>query len=180
VRRDANSSRNEAKFEFERFMNLASKSIVITVGLIVVFAIGWMLRTRYETYRIRHNSEVHATNATKNHLGDLAAALEGLEESRGAVFNGSSDTNFVITGREMYSLLSVDVDNLDFARPTAEMRRRRAFYDEWGNELHGRLSLHAGRMHVALWSSGANQVDEQGKGDDILVEDDANVGKTSS
>jgi hypothetical protein len=147
-------------------------TLLILVSIILVawaFFFGWPAYLKYEMHR---NGEAHVIAYEHEDLQNLGHGLTFFCEFEKKDLLQSPSTNQSLSGAELYERLSQSKDALGMARPSEESISRRTFCDRWGNPIQGNVIRHGNKMHITLWSDGPNLRDEQGKGDDIIVEVD--------
>lgn len=145
------------------------------VGLLTAVALAvfsWPYFVKLDT---RRRAESHLVQFTRQDIKNVSLGLLLLCELEKKWCGEVRDGETVLTGREIYELMSRSQDALNATHPNDYSLGHKAFCDRWGNEIRGKVSTHAEGLHVTLWSIGPNNFDEGGKGDDIIEEFDLMV-----
>lgn len=142
--------------------------IKLAVGGLLFLAPLWIGLPHYLEFEGRRNAKVHLVEYTRQDLRNVTLGLLTMFELERRQPWNVAEAERAVSGRELFKQLSQSPEALRLARPTDTSKSHTSFCDRWGSEIHARISLRGGQMHVVLWSNGPNLNDELGSGDDIV------------
>lgn len=148
------------------------KTIFAVVIVIIFYIVGVVFITRLDKSR-NWGGDADAVWRTRNNLEHISLGIQwSCEVDNMYPVNLTSDvTN--MTGRELFAILSRSKDAIGIAsKKDVNTLSNCILLDGWKHEVHARFIVNGNTIHVILWSDGADGVNNNGKGDDVVDEFD--------
>jgi hypothetical protein len=143
-------------------MNRKTLLLVAIIGVLIALSIGFF--ANFNNRRIETQKRIYRANEQmKTICFDVGFAVAMKPE----LLSVSKDWNGIQTAREFYSGLIKDPV---FSEDTRYQEAARTLLDPWKNEFFLRVEGKDSNLKVVIWSSGANNKNERGSGDDVFQE----------